>query len=804
MSYQNFDGISGLGLSNYPSSSQNLSASRLRRVLAVVIALVMVAGGGLVYAVVSPSGVSAQTRQEPPLELNPQDCRNRGSDAWIPTPESREGEAAVAQLRVECEILVRARNAWLSHPDTVLRDTIDDTGAWEDGIRRHVVFGGWGAEGLRFNQWTGITFETERQGVDGHGPITSQNVVGLTIGGRNAVGGVGLGGTLPAELCELSRLEVLRIDYNYFSGSIPECFGDQLPNLAAFSARVNNFTGSIPAGFGALPNLELFDLFRNKLTGSLPGGWNNLVYINLAANFISGEIPEGFGGDRLGWFNAPNMSLSGELPSSWTNPGGFEGVIHISLQNNDLEGVLNIDWLNRVEFLNVPQLKGIQLHGNRFCFDPSKQLTHRPSRNPLPSEIFTFDKTPEQLRQGIVTEGIIRASNRSLVDFTLGSQTCNDPNYSNSALYALAPITDYTKTLSGDGNSMELSWNLPIDPATGQPYAVKGYAIAAQSIWSVRLYDQNGNPRTPGGDFTSAVPNVAPPSAIGLAIFGDIFSSGLEERELTREGILWADAAPDATSLSLPLRSTCTLVGTDARIDEGGAGLSQCGAEPLALGEYVVNIIPYYNTIEDGFLNSFRSQLNGTALRGWRARNVIADGTSVSDIGVRLGLIDESVDIFSWDAPSQRWQAHTIADSTVLSEGTAVMYIQGWSRSDNLASAGLSRADENIDMTLYRGWNIFSAGAAELDSSDFVNASVLFDDSLFDCDILAGVLATVVYDFELEEFKLALPCFPDIPTPAGYASLDAIDRHDTVFVFFQSELPVPVTWDSATNSYVAA
>ena len=793
MSYQNFDGISDLGL---PNHGRPLSASRLRRVLAVVIALVMVAGGGLVYAVVSPSGVSAQDRQEPPLELNPQDCRNRGSDAWIPTPESREGEAAVAQLRVECEILVRARNAWLSHPDTILRDNLGDPGAWEDGIRRHVVFGGWGAEGLRFNQWTGITFETERQGVDGSGPITSQNVVGLTIGGRDAVGGVGLGGTLPTELCELSRLEVLRIDHNYFSGSIPECFGSNLENLAAFSARGNNFTGSIPAGFGALPNLELFDLFRNKLTGSLPGGWNNLVYINLAANFISGEIPEGFGGDRLGWFHAPNMSLSGELPSSWTNPGGFEGVISIALRNNNLEGVLNIDWLNRVEFLNVNQIRGISLDGNRFCFDPSKELTHRPLRNPLPSEIYTFDKTPEQLRQGTVTEGIIRQPDVDInrVDFALGNQTCNDPSYSNFALYALPGVTDYTKALSGDGNSMELSWNQPIDPATGQPYEIDGYAISIQSIWSVRFLDESGDSQVSSEDLISAVPDTPLPSELREAFM----STASRISSTPSEGMLWASATPDATSLSLPLRSTCN---GDTIIEYG---LSQCGAEPLALGEYLVNIIPFYTSTEDGFTNTFRSQFTAAALRGWRARNVIADGTSVSDIGIRLGLIDETVDIFSWDAPSQRWQAHTIADSTALSEGTAVMYIQGWSRADNLASAGLSRADENIDMTLYQGWNIFSAGAAELDSSDFVNASALFDESLFDCDILAGVLAVVVYDFQLEEFKLTLPCFPDIPTPAGYTTLDTIGRHDTIFAFFQSELPVPVTWDSATNSYSAA
>ena len=767
----------------------------MRRVLAVVSVLVVAVGGGLVYAVVSPSGVSAQTRQEPPLELDPEDCRDTGSDAWIPTPApgGEAAEDAVRQLRLECEALVRARNAWLSHPDTILRDTIDDTGAWEDGIRRQVAFGGWGAEGRHFHEWTGLTFKEVK---DDENNLVDQFIVRVSIGGRNAVGGVGLGGPLTEELCQLTRLEELWINHNYFSGSIPECFGNQLPNLAAFSARRNNFTGSIPAGFGELPKLELFDLFRNKLTGSLPGGWNNLVYINLAANFISGEIPEGFGGDRLGWFNAPNMSLSGELPSSWTNPGGFEGVIHISLQNNDLEGVLNIDWLNRVEFLNVNQLRGISLDGNRFCFDLGKELTHRPRRDPLPSEIYTFDKTPEQLGQGVVNKGIIQqpaSEEKSLnnVILVLGDQSCDNPNYASSALYALSGIAEYTKTLSDDGQMMELSWNPPIDPTTSQPYEIEGYAISVQSIWSVRFLDENGNPGEPGVNeaFTPAVPTNR---YLSESEGGIPSSSGNQP-----EGRHSTTLPPGITSYSVPLRSTCN----GDTIVENGHGLSQCGAEPLALGEYFVRISPYYITREDDFRNIFRSQSADSTVRGWRARNTIVDGTSARDIAIRLGLTDASVDIFSWDAPSQRWQAHTISDTTTLAEGTAVVYIGGYNRSDNLAAAGLSRVDENVVMTLHRGWNIFSPGTDELDSSDFVNASALFDDSLFDCDNLAGVLAVVTYDLELEEFKLTLPCGPSGRLPAGYSALDAIDSSDTVFTYFLSELPVPVTWDSNTNSY---
>jgi len=62
---------------------------------------------------------------------------------------------------------------------------------------------------------------------------------------------------------------------------------------------------------------------------------------------------------------------------------------------------------------------------------------------------------------------------------------------------------------------------------------------------------------------------------------------------------------------------------------------------------------------------------------------------------------------------------------------------------------------------------------------------------------LVGVLAIITYDSQFEEFKIALPCHPDL-TPAGYERLDEVDERDSMWLFFQSQLPVPITWGDSS------
>jgi len=80
---------------------------------------------------------------------------------------------------------------------------------------------------------------------------------------------------------------------------------------------------------------------------------------------------------------------------------------------------------------------------------------------------------------------------------------------------------------------------------------------------------------------------------------------------------------------------------------------------------------------------------------------------------------------------------------------------------------------------------------------DSNNTHIVFDDSLSDCTKPGWGASHHYLRFQFEEFKIALPCHPDL-TPAGYERLDEVDERDSMWLFFQSQLPVPITWGGSS------
>ena len=78
------------------------------------------------------------------------------------------------------------------------------------------------------------------------------------------------------------------------TGSIPPRIGD-LTNLEYLNLRLGHLSGGIPPEIGNLTNLTHLDLRYNQLTGSIPpeiGNMTNLRYLYLNDNQLTGEIPE--------------------------------------------------------------------------------------------------------------------------------------------------------------------------------------------------------------------------------------------------------------------------------------------------------------------------------------------------------------------------------------------------------------------------------------------------------------------------------------------------------------------------------
>lgn len=131
-----------------------------------------------------------------------------------------------------------------------------------------------------------------------------------------------LRGTLPAELGNLTHLEVLHLDFNELSGPIPAELGT-LTQLRELFLNSNELSGTVPAGLGRLTRLQNLHLYRNELSSPIPaelGNMTRLRVLEIWDNQLSGPVPAELGNlSNLRKLSLNRNQLSGPLPSSLTN-----------------------------------------------------------------------------------------------------------------------------------------------------------------------------------------------------------------------------------------------------------------------------------------------------------------------------------------------------------------------------------------------------------------------------------------------------------------------------------------------------
>lgn len=100
-------------------------------------------------------------------------------------------------------------------------------------------------------------------------------------------------GHMPNELAQLRRLKFINFSNNKLSGSFPSWIG-VLSKLQRLSLSNNNFSGLIPDSLYNLSrfgNLHTLMLDSNKFTGRLPeniGNWSKLSFLYLGDNYLQG------------------------------------------------------------------------------------------------------------------------------------------------------------------------------------------------------------------------------------------------------------------------------------------------------------------------------------------------------------------------------------------------------------------------------------------------------------------------------------------------------------------------------------
>ena len=178
---------------------------------------------------------------------------------------------------------------------------------------------------LHRNELTGTIPADQWDGLD--------NLVWLSLYGNDLTGGV------PTELTGLAKLKRLYLHENRnLGGTIPAELG-QMSSLTHLLLLRTGLSGPIPNSLGDLSNLVWLALYGNDLSGEIPkelGGLTRLQRLYLHYNGLTGEIPSELG--DLGaltnlWLNDNN--LEGEIPTSLND---LNKLVRWRLRNNGFTG----------------------------------------------------------------------------------------------------------------------------------------------------------------------------------------------------------------------------------------------------------------------------------------------------------------------------------------------------------------------------------------------------------------------------------------------------------------------------------
>ncbi|KAF3455326.1 hypothetical protein FNV43_RR05774 [Rhamnella rubrinervis] len=217
--------------------------------------------------------------------------------------------------------------------------------------------------------------------------------IGITLPNLEALGlsDNEFSGSIPASLCNASKLQIISIDVNNFVGQVPTNFGN-LQELRWLDISHNNLGSNSSNDLDFLRSLrncsklKILDFNHNHLGGVLPNsianlstqlnslvlGSNqvsgkidgaifenliNLVQLSMENNLFTGIIPTSFGKFlNMQWISINRNKLSGHIPSSL---GNLTKLALLSLEMNNLEGTIppSLGNCQRLQYLDISQNK---------------------------------------------------------------------------------------------------------------------------------------------------------------------------------------------------------------------------------------------------------------------------------------------------------------------------------------------------------------------------------------------------------------------------------------------------------------
>ena len=540
---------------------------------------------------------------------------------------------------------------------------------------------------------------------------------------------------------------------------------------------------------GAIPELDLDDpeVPGNKDTG-LFGGLNR---IGLNGNRFTGSIPEWiYKLPKLGYLNLSDNDLSGPVSGE-----GFVSpvLLEVGLSGNNFSGRLP-----DFNFAKHPRLTRLVLSGNSFSGNIPAGYSGLADGRPIND----LNLNDNQL-SGAIPDWV-KSTNLKFSDGT--------PVWSEDESGGHGTVIRYFKNRMDFGNNRLC---IPNNFRMPTLYEEENPSVPA-SIWI--NFARNRCPR--GENVSDYIPS--PVENLTYSISSSALTVTFTAPEDSNSASYKYSVIPQRIAAPFPIDSSvsygdhCIVAWPYTPNSEGVYTVTHnkaildtqrgCRFDPE---KFAVDVTTNYeiggNRADGNCANCYRSESSSEP--GWNILHV-KESRSVREIGWKVGLgLDDS--FYTWDLDNQAWIRWDLDDSSLDSAfpeiGTSIITTNSrppaW-----LKIAGLSSADKDLPVQLGNGWNMISAGGdATRPNND--NGAFFFDEALLDCDSLAGTLAIMRYRSRSERFDVELPCHPSSErtlTRGGSRGLIAeIEEYDSLFVYFNSALPVCIQWDDEDSKYEA-
>eukprot|EP00978_Attheya_sp_CCMP212_P007869 scaffold18312_cov55-Attheya_sp.AAC.1 len=167
----------------------------------------------------------------------------------------------------------------------------------------------------------------------------------------------GIEGTIPATFARLINMRFIISWSNSLISPIPDEWLSEAKLIGTIWLNDNKFNGTLNALFSSLPKLTSLVLSGNEFTGSIPQGFGNLslTTLELESNHLNSTIPEDL-------FNAPSLERLVLSKNDFTgfissNIGKLTQLINFEVSYNAMTGSIprefyTIDSLTKIRFRN--------------------------------------------------------------------------------------------------------------------------------------------------------------------------------------------------------------------------------------------------------------------------------------------------------------------------------------------------------------------------------------------------------------------------------------------------------------------